>query len=200
MGYCVGLTGNIASGKTTVSELFSKLGIDVVHADVIAKALTQKKLPAYDAIVAHYGPHILQHDEELNRTKMREIIFFNHEERKWLEHLLHPLIRKELKIRIDASTTPYCIVEIPLLVTKKAFPYINSILLVQAPTEIQLFRIMKRDRCSKEQALAILSTQPDASVRLKNADDVLSNHLGLEELEKAVNRLHHKYFQESRVC
>ncbi|KTD73208.1 dephospho-CoA kinase [Legionella tucsonensis] len=198
MVYCVGLTGDIASGKTTVAELFSELGVEVIHADKISREITQKNKATYKKIVAHYGFKVLKEDGELNRNKLREIIFSDHEERNWLERLLHPLIRKEIKKRVNTSITPYCIVEIPLLITKQAYPYINQILLVCAPKEIQISRLMQRDQCSKEQAQAILSIQPDTHLRLENADDVVVNNMEIVELARRVNDLHYKYLQESK--
>lgn len=198
MVYCVGLTGDIASGKSTASELFSQLGIEVIHADKISKELTNKNQPSYKKIVAHYGPDILNEDKELNRSKLRGIIFSNQAERRWLEHLLHPLIRQIIKQRVDLSSSPYCIVEIPLLITKLTYPYINRVLLISAPVEIQIARIMQRDHCSKEQAQAILSSQPSMKLRLENADDVYINNMGLDELSKTMKHLHHKYLQEAR--
>jgi dephospho-CoA kinase len=195
MVYCVGLTGNIASGKTKVAQLFSKLGIEVIHADKIAKELTQKNQPAYNKIVTHYSPKILKQDKTLDRTQLREIIFANAQEREWLEHLLHPLIRQEMEQRVDTCTAPYCKLEIPLLITKQAYPYINHILLVSVPRETQIKRLMRRDQCSKEQAEAILTVQPNNKMRLDNADEILVNDM--EDLFKAVNHLHYKYLQKS---
>ncbi|AWN74389.1 dephospho-CoA kinase [Legionella anisa] len=198
MVYCVGLTGDIASGKTTVAELFSELGVEVIHADKISREITKKNKAAYRRIVAHYGFKILKEDGELDRNKLREIIFSNHEERDWLERLLHPPIRNEIKKRVDASTTPYCMIEIPLLITKQAYPYINQILLVCAPMELQISRLMQRDQCSKEQAQAIISIQPNTHLRLENADDVIVNNMDIIELTRRVNDLHYKYLRESK--
>jgi dephospho-CoA kinase len=198
MTYCVALTGDIASGKSTVAQLFSQLGIEVIYADQISKILTHKDQPSYTKIIAHFGPGILNEDHELNRSKLRQIIFTNQMERRWIEELLHPLIRQELKKRVDLSTTAYCIVEIPLLVTKKAYPYINRVLLISAPVKTQIARIMQRDRCSKQEALAILTAQPHMKLRLEQADDVFINNIGLDKLTKAVQDLNQKYLQEAK--
>ncbi|KTD53130.1 dephospho-CoA kinase [Legionella santicrucis] len=199
MVYCVGLTGDIASGKTTVATLFSQLGIEVISADKISRELTQKDQYIYKKIVAHYGTKILNSDKDLNRSQLREIIFSNPKEREWLEHLLHPLIRQEIKEKVASCTTPYCIVEIPLLITKHNYPYINRVLLITTPTETQISRVMQRDKCSKEHAHAILSAQPNRNLRLKNADDVVVNDLGIEDLTTTVNNLHRQYLQLSKA-
>lgn len=119
MVYCVGLTGGIASGKSLAAEVFSELGIDIVNADNISRALTLKGQDAYTQIVAHFGSKILNEHNELNRKALRAIIFSDPKERTWLEQLLHPLIRQKIKEQVELSTTPYCIVEIPLLIDKK---------------------------------------------------------------------------------
>lgn len=199
MVYCIGLTGDIASGKTTVATLFSQLGIEVISADKISRELTQKEKHIYKKIVAHFGTKILNSDKELNRSQLREIIFSNPKEREWLEHLLHPLIRQKIKEKVAACTTPYCIVEIPLLITKHNYPYIDRVLLITTPTKTQISRVMRRDKCSKEQAQAILSVQPTLNLRLKNADDVIINDLGIEDLTTTVNNLHCQYLQLSKV-
>ncbi|KTC78619.1 dephospho-CoA kinase [Legionella cincinnatiensis] len=197
MVYCVGLTGDIASGKTTAATLFSQLGIEVISADKISRELTQKDHHIYKKIVEHYGTKILNSDKDLNRAQLREIIFSNPKEREWLEHLLHPLIRQKIKKKVASCTTPYCIVEIPLLITKHHYPYIDRVLLITTPIETQISRVMKRDQCTKEQAQAILSVQPNISLRLKNAHDVVVNDLGIEELTTKVNNLHRKYLHLS---
>jgi dephospho-CoA kinase len=196
--YCVGLTGNIASGKTTVAEIFSELGIDVFNADKIARELSAKNTPAYNKIVHHFGTVIVQENKELNRSALREIIFNNPDERQWLEQLLHPLIRQQLELQIKSCTTPYCVVEIPLLIDKKHYPYLKKILLISAPLDIQIGRVMKRDQCTKEQALAILSAQPDMNLRILNADDVIVNDSGFEPLKRAITDMHFKYLHEAR--
>lgn len=195
MVFCVGLTGGIASGKSTVAELFSELGIQVINADKISKELTAKDQTAYQQIVAHYGTEILNKNKELNRRALRTIIFSNPSQRTWLEQLLHPLIRQKIQEAVTTCTTPYCIVEIPLLIDKKIYSYIHRVLLVSAPVEIQIARVMHRDQCSKEQALAIVASQPDMELRLNNADDLLINDSGRSELQTAVLELHHQYLQ-----
>ncbi|STY29374.1 dephospho-CoA kinase [Legionella wadsworthii] len=198
MVYCIGLTGDIGSGKSTVAELFSKMGVDIILADKISKEITQKSKPAYRQIRDFFGPAILQPDQELNRSKLREIIFSNPKKREWLEGILHPLIRQEIKSRVDKSTAPYCMIEIPLLITKKAYPYINRVLLVRSSEETKISRLMERDHCSKQQAKSILSTQPEHSIRQENADDIIINDMDISELTNMVKNLHEKYLQESK--
>lgn len=198
MVYCVGLTGNIASGKSTIAELFSELGVPIINADTISKELTAKNQIAYTKIVEHYGPSILSDNGELNRRGLRKIIFADSQERLWLEQLLHPLIRQKIKEQVKACTTPYCIVEIPLLINKKNYPYIDWILLITAPKEVQIARVIKRDQCTREQALTILDAQPDLNLRLSEANEVLINDLEFNELRTIVSNLHHAYLHKAQ--
>lgn len=198
MIYSIGLTGNIASGKSTVAQIFSDLGIEVFSADQVSRELTAKNTAAYCEIVNHFGPQTLLANNELDRRQLRELIFTQPEERLWLENLLHPLIRQQLEQKIKNCASPYSVVEIPLLLDKKHYPYLNKILLVTAPLEVQLLRVMERDHCTKEQAMAVLSTQPTISERLKIADDVIVNDSGFSELKEAVLRLHSKYLKSMK--
>ena len=196
MVFVVGLTGNIASGKTTAAKIFSGFGIEVINADQISKELTIKDTPAYKKIVAHYGVDVLLENKELDRKRLREIIFSQPSERQWLENLLHPLIREQLEDRANSCTTPYCVIEIPLLLDRKNYSYLNKILAIIAPKKLQVARVMERDQCSEAQAMAILSTQPEDSARLKIADDVIINDSGLDALQHNLEILHHQYLNQ----
>jgi dephospho-CoA kinase len=196
MVYAVGLTGNIASGKTTAAKIFSEFGIEVINADDVSRELTAKNTPAYKKIIEHFGVSLLTNDDEINRRSLRTIIFTDATERKWLENLLHPLIRKEIAHRVSLCSTPYCIVEIPLLTDKQNYPYLSRVLVITAPVDMQIARLMARDNCSKETAEAILLTQPDLSLRLKIADDVINNNLDYEALKHSLEEVHLKYLKE----
>jgi dephospho-CoA kinase len=193
MVFAVGLTGNIASGKTTAARIFSSFGVDVINADTVARELTTINTEAYKKIIAHYGPNLVLSNGEINRRTLRNIIFSDAKERKWLENLLHPLIRKELAHRVESCLKPYCIVEIPLLIDKLNYPYINKILVISAPPHIQITRVMERDQCSKKQAEAILSAQPDIKLRLKNADNIINNDSDFDTLKHSLEVLHSQY-------
>ncbi|KGP64404.1 dephospho-CoA kinase [Legionella norrlandica] len=200
MVYSVGLTGNIASGKSTVAEFFSELGINIINADKISKELTSVNTPCYKDIISHFGSSIVLENGNLDRKRLRDIIFSEPKQRLWLENLLHPAIRKKIEEQISTCSSPYCLIEIPLLFDKKNYPYLRKILLVSAPLEIQLERIIRRDHCTKAQALAILTTQPNLEQRMEIADDVLINDAGLNELREKVNKLHKKYLKEAKMA
>lgn len=191
--FCVGLTGNIATGKSTVSEEFKKYGAKVISADALAKKLTEKETVAYHEIICHFGRGIVRENGELDRKKLREIIFSQAEEKKWLENLLHPLIRQGIEQEVSSSQNKYIIVEIPLHFHREDYPYINRVLLLTSPEPLQVERIMQRDQCSEKEAKAIINQQPDLEKRLSVADDVLCNDGHLSALKRRVFELNRKY-------
>ena len=198
MSYCIGLTGNIACGKSTVASLFGHLGVTVFDADTIAKQLTLEGTEAYNEIKKHFGSQILKKDKQLNRKKLRQIIFSQASERRWLEQLLHPRIRHELSLKVNSSPSIYSLVEIPLLKDKKDYPYIKRVLLVMSPLMLQVERLRARDQCSEKQALAIIETQPNIAQRLAQADDLLINAENLSELQTDVERLNIQYLNYAK--
>lgn len=191
--FCIGLTGTIASGKSTVAKIFSQLGIDVISADAISQSITQKPSAALNKIAEHFGMEILDTKGELIRNLLRQRIMQDEKERKWLEQLLHPLIRARIKQQAVASKTPYCIIEIPLLNNKTNFPYLNRIILVTATPEQQMSRIMARDNCSYNQAQIILATQEKNNNRHQIADDIIDNNDTIDNLQKIIHKLHNSY-------
>ena len=191
--FCIGLTGTIASGKSTVAACFKALGIQVISADAISKALTAPNQPALQQILEHFGSSILTHTGELNRRALRELIFTQATERVWLENLLHPLIRQQIEIDIQTCNSPYCIIEIPLLKNKLDYPYLNRVLLILADSEVQMARIIMRDQCSKKHASSILASQPGENQYRALADDVVFNNASLDILKEKIVLLHAGY-------
>lgn len=196
--FCVGLTGNIASGKSTVAGYFANLGIDIISADKIARELTTELQPAFQGIVKHFGDHVLTPTGQLDRRSLRQLIFTNPTERLWLENYLHPLIRKQIELQIPTMQSPYCIIEIPLLRDRTRYPYLNRVLVIVAEAEQQIARLTVRDHCSKEDTLAILATQTNQQILCALADDRITNTGSLGNLEKDVEHLHKKYLQYAK--
>lgn len=195
--FCIGLTGTIGSGKSTVAQLFQTLGIDIISADKISRSLTIPGQPALEEIRQHFGADITNKEGELDRRKLRKLIFTNPTERQWLENLLHPLIRQGIEAKINKAKGPYLIIEIPLLLSRENYPYLNRILLVIAEPETQIQRIMTRDKITREQAIKMLDTQPANQLRINLADDLIHNQGSLEELTQQVETLHIKYLTEA---
>ena len=192
----IGLTGGIGSGKTAVSDTFKSLGIDIVDADVSSRLVVEKGQPALDDIQAHFGDGILDSENNLDRTKLREIIFKNPQERVWLEKLLHPKIAEHIKDQLESSNSPYCILVSPLLLETEQKSYCSFILVVDVPEESQIARTAKRDGVSEEQVKNIISAQIDREKRLEQADEILINDGSMEELKEKVVVLHTKYLSQ----
>lgn len=193
----IGLTGGIASGKSTVSDLFALKGITVIDADIIARELTRAGQPAVTDIAARWND-ILLDNGELNRPLLRERIFNNKEARLWLEAYLHPRILQRMQDLIAVlPPAPYCIASIPLLVEVKAHSFIDRILVVDTSREHQLLRLTQRDHINLTQAEAMLQAQVSREERLAVADDVIRNDGTLGYLEEQVNRLHKQYLSIS---
>lgn len=191
--YCIGITGSIASGKSSVCALFVKNGIDVISADHIARALTMPDQPTFTAIIKHFGTHLLLPDGTLNRRLLREIIFNEEAERKWLEQQLHPLIRERIMEEIPKCQSPYCLIEIPLLNNRTDYAYLNRILVVTAPAVQRIQRVMVRDHCTEQQARSILSAQIDDEQYQQLADDIIYNDGSHSHLEAQVVTLQKDY-------
>jgi len=193
---CIGLTGGIGSGKTTVANLFVKLGVPIIDADVIAHEITKPNQMAYQKIIDHFGKNILNPDQAINRKKLREIIFENIQEKKWLENLLHPLIRQVMRDQIKKIKAPYCICVIPLLAESTGIDFIHRVLVIDTPLEMQIERAKKRDAATEHEIQKIMDAQADQHSRLKIADDVLVNDGNLKVLEDKINDLHQQYLQK----
>jgi len=189
----IGLTGGIGSGKSSVTELFSQLNVPILDADLTAHQLTQPGTPAYQEIVTHFGDEIIQANGTLNRAYLRELIFTHASHRQWLEKLLHPLIEAELIKEINKLSAPYCIVVIPLLIEVGRYKYIDRILVIDTSEELQIQRVMQRDKISREIVEKILGAQAKRAARIAKADDIIHNMGDKAALVAQVNQLHQKY-------
>ena len=190
---CVGLTGGIASGKSTVAARFKELGIPVIDADDSSRLVVAPGQPGLAAVKGRFGAGVFTPAGELDRRELRNQIFADPEKRKVLEGLLHPLIRADMERRADEAAGPYIVMAIPLLVEGHAYKRLDRILVVDVAEEIQLERVIARDGGSLEQARAILSAQASRDNRLKAANDVLDNSGSVSELRQAVDDLHKRY-------
>jgi dephospho-CoA kinase len=191
----VALTGGIASGKTTVADLFATLGVPVIDTDVIAREAVEPGQPALDQVVEEFGPEVLGTDGRLDRRRLRERIFADPEAKRRLEAILHPTIRAEMERQSFAADGPYQVLVIPLLTEGKRRDHVDRVLLVDVPEELQIQRLMSRDGVTHEQAQASLDAQATRAERLAVADDVVRNTGRPEDLREAVARLHAQYLQ-----
>ncbi len=189
----IGLTGGIASGKTTVSNLFAKLGIDIIDADVIAREVVAKGTPGLAAIVEKFGDDILTSDLELDRQKLRTLVFSDNEKKDWLNALLHPLIREQMQRQTANATSPYCILSVPLLVENKLDALVSRTLVVDIDEASQMQRAVARDNSEPAIIQSIMASQASRTQRLAAADDVIINNKDLDWLSRQVQDLHQMY-------
>jgi dephospho-CoA kinase len=193
--YRVALTGGIASGKTTVANLFAARGVPLIDTDLIAREVVEPGQPALEAVVAAFGTVVLGPDGRLDRRRLRETIFADREARRTLESILHPAIRVEMERQSEAAAAsgPYQILVIPLLAEGGRRDHVDRVLVVDAPEPLQVERLMARDAVPEAQARASLDAQAPREARLSIADDVILNTGRPEALEAQVAAMHRKY-------
>lgn len=187
----IGLTGGIATGKSTVSRLLAERGAAIIDADVIAREIMEPGHPVLAAVSERFGPGVLNTDGTLNRKKLGEIVFSNPEERKALEALTHPAIRAEMKQRMEeleaADSHRLVVADIPLLYESGLDPLYERIMVVYVPREVQLTRLMLRDGLSKEAAEQRINAQMDIEIKKERADILIDNSGGLEETKRQID-------------
>ena len=199
MAFVVGLTGGIASGKTTVANLFHRhFDIDIVDADVVARQVVQPGSAGLAAIVDHFGPEILTATGELDRALLRARIFDQADEKAWLNQLLHPMIRQAMIEQLKTVNSAYALLVVPLLVENHLQTLCDRVLVVDVEEQTQLERTMQRDGVDERQVRAILSSQATRQQRLAIADDVVKNETKDQNLLQQVTELHQKYLAMSK--
>jgi dephospho-CoA kinase len=191
----IGLTGGIASGKSTVTQRFAELGVPVIDADVASRNVVQPGTPGLAQVVQRFGADVLDADGRLDRRALRNLIFKDSSLRRALDAILHPLIRADMEREAAQAQGPYVIMAIPLLVEGGSSERVDRVLVVDADETLQIQRLQARDGSSADEARAILSSQASRAARLGIADDVLLNTGTVADLRQAVDRLHEQYLQ-----
>ncbi|MCL6269277.1 dephospho-CoA kinase [Sansalvadorimonas sp. 2012CJ34-2] len=191
--FVVGVTGGIGCGKTSVTDYLAGKGIIIADADQAARVVVMPGQPALQSIAQHFGENLILPDGQLNRRALRDIIFDNETERRWLEQLLHPLIFQQINFELEQATSPYVVLVSPLLIETSQHQLVNRILVIDVSEETQIARTMNRDGVPREQAEAILRSQSDRQNRLNKADDVVDNSGSLEQLHQQLDKLHQTY-------
>ncbi|MBW5449101.1 dephospho-CoA kinase [Cohnella sp. CFH 77786] len=188
----IGLTGGIATGKSTVANLLARRGALLIDLDRIAREIVEPGMPALDAIARHYGQAILQPDGTLDRKKLGAIVFADPAQRKALEQITHPAIRAVMKERMDSSERQHperlTVVDVPLLYESNLVSYFERVMVVYVPRREQLRRLMERDKLAAEEAEKRLAAQMDIEDKKVRADYVIDNSGSLEETERQVDR------------
>lgn len=195
----IGLTGGIASGKSTVSQLFSAFGIKIIDADLISHQLVEPGQPSLEKITQTFGSKMLLNNGELDRIQLRQLIFSDPNAKQQLEAILHPKIRQQLIRQSDNSSSPYCILSVPLLAEAKMTSLVNRILVIEIDSDEQLKRLCQRDNISRSEAMDIMAIQSSSQQRTTVADDIISNNNSPDKLNSAVANLHKKYLELAKT-
>ncbi|SEO74489.1 dephospho-CoA kinase [Aquisalimonas asiatica] len=191
--HIIGLTGGIASGKTTVSDLFAGHGITVVDADVAARRVVEPGQPALSELVEAFGDQIVTADGTLDRQQLRNTAFADEAARRRLEGILHPRIRAFMDEELSRAQGPYAILSVPLLVESNLLDMVDRVLVVDVPDSVQRERLIARDGSTPEQAEAIIAAQTSREQRLRHADDVIDNTRDMTALKQQIETLHQAY-------
>ena len=192
----IGITGGIGSGKTAATDRFASHGIEVVDAYLMSREVVKSGKPALAAIASRFGANtILLEDGSLDRRQLRHIIFSDPREKRWLESLLHPLIRDEIVQRLQRCQPPYCLLSSPLLLETDQHSLCDRVLLIDAPEQLQLTRTQERDNTSEDAVKSIMTHQFSRQQRLSAADDIILNNSSLDALSAAVDEQHKKYLE-----
>ncbi len=194
--YCVGLTGGIASGKSAVAHAFETLGIVVADADVAAREAVAVGSEGLAEVIAVFGSDVLDPAGALDRAAMRKRVFGDDAARKRLEAIIHPRVRESLEHQCAQAASPYAIAAIPLLAevgARAVYPWLQRIVVVDVPVEIQHARLMQRDDIDTTLAGRMIAAQATPEQRLSIADDILVNTGTLDDLQRHVAALDARY-------
>ncbi len=195
----IGLTGGIASGKSTVARRFLELGVPVIDADEAARAVVAPGTPGLSRVLERFGHAVMGDNGELDRRALRDLIFADPGSRRDLESILHPLIRADMDQSAKAAVGSYVVMAIPLLIEGGSNGRLDRVLVVDVDEAVQIQRLMARDGGTPDQARAILASQASRSARLAAADDVLRNTGSVPDLRQAVDWLHERYLRLAEI-
>ena len=188
----IGLTGNIASGKTAVADMLAERGAVIVDADVLAREAVSKGSPALDAITARWGPEVLDDEGNLDRSSLRHIVFQNQEDLDALNEIVHPEVARLRKREIEAAKQrgdKILVCVVPLLFERHLTEEFDAIVLVDAPRSLRLERIVRDRGIDETEAMKMIASQMPADLKRARADYVIENAGSLEDLEEEVNRV-----------
>lgn len=199
MTLTIGLTGGVASGKSLAAAAFAALGAPVLNADQVAREVVAPGSEGLRRIRERFGDGFLQPDGALDRRRLREHVFADPEARQALERITHPAIGARLREWRDAQRAPYCVLDVPILVESGFDALVDRVLVIDAPEDLQLRRLMLRDGIDAALAARMLGAQATRAQRLARADDVVLNDGAPDEVRTAVERLHCHYLELSRT-
>jgi len=191
----IGLTGGIASGKSTVAKMFAELGVPVIDTDIVARQVVEPGQPGLDAIIDRFGTDLLTRDGHLDRRALRNLVFDDEDQRHALEAILHPLIRARTLELADQAGGPYQVLVVPLLVETGFSALVDRVLVIDCPENQQRIRLLARDDETPKRVNRILAAQVDRHERLAAADDIAENTGSLEQTRARVAELHAQYLE-----
>lgn len=194
----IGLTGGVASGKSTAAEAFRALAVPLLNADQVAREVVARGTPALEQIRAKFGTAFLTVTGELDRPKMRQHVFAEPEARRALERITHPAIRERMTAWRDAQSGPYCVLDVPILIEAGMDALVDRVLVIDAPEDLQVARLRERDRINDTLARQMLAAQATRQQRLEHADDLIANTGTVAQLCAAVGQLHAFYLDLAR--
>ena len=191
----IGLTGGIASGKTTVCDLFKELSVEIIDADVISHELSKKGGAAFEEIIEAFEDEIIGDDGELDRKKLRSIVFNDNTKKKMLERIIHPKVLLSINEKIKASQSDYLIISVPLMIETGMNAMMDRVLLIDCNVETQIERIIQRDQTSREEAIKIIESQASIESKRELSDDriINNNETSIEELRIKVKEMNDFY-------
>lgn len=191
----IGLTGGIGSGKSAAGNFFTELGISVMDADNEAKKALDINTPGYLDFISKFGNQCLNDDKEIDRLKLRDLIFNNPSKKTDLEKIVHPIVRNSITSFINNSSSPYTIIMVPLIFETKSQSNYDKIITIDCDVELQVARASTRDMQNKEQILLIIDKQATREERISISDDIILNNSSLANLKEQVLNLHLKYME-----
>ena len=194
MSLIIGLTGGIGSGKTSATKFFTAEGVAVIDTDAIAHKFTEPHGIAIPSIQKSFGNDFITVDGELDRKRMRNLIFSDVDSKKQLEEILHPLIQTEVMSRIEIVSAPYIIIVVPLLLETGSYSeVVTRILVIDCNEEYQITRTVSRGELNEQEVRAIMATQISRRKRLNQANDVIVNNADMSNLQRKIKIQHNKY-------
>ena len=189
----VGITGGIGSGKSAVGNFFIELGIDVVDADDLARAAIAEGTQGCELIIKRFGNDILDHSQQIDRKKLRKVIFGNPEEKQFVESIIHPEVAKAMTEFVKNAQSPYKMIIVPLLFETDSQKMYDRVLFIDTLEELQIKRASARDGVDEANIKSIIGNQLPRNKKLKLADDIIVNNAGLDKLKKSVSQTHDFY-------
>ncbi len=196
--YTVVITGGIGSGKTTASDYFASLGIDVVDADIVARQVVAQGQPAYKQIIERFGEHVTQANGDLDRQQLRALVFNDKAHLNWLNRLTHPLIKQQMQQQLSQSQSEYAVAVIPLFAESNDPLQADRVLWIRSSLDNQLHRAAARDQAYRDQIEKIAQAQATDDMRQQIADDIVNNDGDLKSFYKQLEQLHQQYLIASK--